>query len=71
MDYPKVPCPKCSRQLAPAGVITFEDREIPTYQCDECLRTVEMFGEPVEIALTFCVDADGKPFDPADDAAFN
>jgi len=26
-----------------------------------------MFGEPTEVALTFCVGIDGKPFDPAED----
>ena len=66
-----VPCPKCGRPLAPAGEVTVRippcgEQTFPTYQCDECLRTVQMFGEPVEIALTFCVDEQGRPFDPAE-----
>jgi hypothetical protein len=71
MNYPSVPCPKCSRLLKPAGVITLPDgAETPSYQCDECLQTVEMFGEKMEVALTFCIGPDGKPFDPAEGADF-
>jgi hypothetical protein len=44
--------------------------ETPSYQCDECLQTVEMFGEKMEVALTFCIGPDGKPFDPAEGADF-
>jgi hypothetical protein len=69
--YPPVPCPKCNRLLQPAGVITFQGRRFPSYQCDECLKTVEMFGETIEIALTFCVGQDGNPFDPGDDATLS
>jgi len=60
-----VPCPKCGRPLAPAGELTVGDRIFPSYQCDECLMQVEMFGTRQEVALTFCVDAQGRPFDPA------
>ena len=64
--YRPVPCPKCHRLLQPAGVITFQGAEFPTYQCDECLKTVKLYGESIEVALTFAVDAQGNPFDPAD-----
>ena len=37
----------------------------PVFQCDECIAEVEMFGEMQEVALTFAVGPDGKPFDPA------
>jgi len=67
MDFPPFPCPKCTRLLSPAGVVSFAGHEFPTYQCDECIKTVDMFGEPTEVALTFCVGPDGKPFDPAED----
>jgi hypothetical protein len=59
------PCPKCGRPLEPSGTVTTGDRELPVYQCDECLVMTTLFGEPVETALTFCVGPDGKPFDPA------
>jgi hypothetical protein len=67
MNYKPFPCPKCGRLLQPAGEITFAGQTLPTYQCDECLVTKKIFGEPVEMALTFCIGADGKPFDPAED----
>jgi hypothetical protein len=53
--------------LQPAGSITCEDgREYLSYQCGECLQTIEMFGEVIEDApFTFCVGPDSKPFDPA------
>lgn len=43
-----------------------EHTTLPTFQCDECLMTFELGGERMEIALTFALDAAGKPFDPAD-----
>lgn len=60
-----VKCPKCGRQLQASGEVEFEERTVPVYQCDECLVQTEMFGEPVEVALTFAVNAAGQPFDPA------
>jgi hypothetical protein len=66
MAHPKQSCPRCNRLLEAAGVITFQGREFPSYQCDECLKTVDLFGEKMQVALTFCVDDQGKPFDPAD-----
>ena len=69
--FPRFPCPKCGRLLEPAGVIDHPGGRLPTYQCDECLKTVEMFGETVEIALTFCVDKDGNAFDPGDDVTLS
>ena len=59
-------CPKCGRNLLPSGEFTLGAVTAPTYQCDECLRVVEFLGERMEVALTFCVDADGRAFDPAD-----
>jgi hypothetical protein len=58
-------CPKCRRLLAPAGEFIFPDgKKLPSFQCDECLVTVDMFGEPMELPLTFCLDERGQPFDP-------
>ena len=59
------PCPKCGRLLQKSGEVSIEDAAFPVFQCDECIVQAEMFGEPFEVALTFAVDADGKPFDPA------
>jgi hypothetical protein len=66
-DLPRFPCPKCNRKLEASGTILVDGVEIPLpmYQCDECLVNVELAGETVELALTFCVGTDGKPFDPA------
>ena len=69
-DWPSFKCPKCGRDLACAGVLTVhlehEDREVPTYQCDECLMTIDLGGTAMEVALTFAVDKNGQAFDPAD-----
>ena len=60
-----LPCPKCGRRLQACGELTIGAEVFACYQCDECLVTVEMFGERHEAALSFCVGADGKAFDPA------
>jgi hypothetical protein len=59
------PCPRCGRPLPPAGVVNVDGAEFPVYQCGECLSAVEVLGERFESALTFAVDAQGRPFDPA------
>jgi hypothetical protein len=59
------PCPKCNRTLTRSGEVAVGNVTCPVFQCDECLVTAKMFGEPFEVALTFAVDAEGKPFDPA------
>ncbi len=41
--------------------------EWPVFQCDTCTKKVQMFGETVEVALTFVVNEKGEPVDPADD----
>jgi hypothetical protein len=61
------PCPKCGRTLQRSGEVEVEDVTFPVFQCDECVVETEMYGEPFETALTFAVDAAGKPFDPASD----
>jgi len=60
------PCPKCNRLLTQSGDISIGDSPalLPTFQCDECLKIVELFGVKHEVALTFAVQ-DGQPFDPA------
>lgn len=61
-----VPCPKCGRTLQQSGVLTVGNVELPTYQCDECIVPIDLgAGESIDGALTFCVDPDGNPFDPA------
>lgn len=37
----------------------------PVFQCDECIVKTKWMGADVELALTFCVNAAGEPFDPA------
>ena len=51
----KVLCPKCGRSLKPASELSSAGSTELVYQCDECLQSVEMFGETLEIALTFTV----------------
>jgi hypothetical protein len=66
-DAPKktCPCPKCNRTLVQSGELTVGEQTVPTFQCDECLMVIDFAGETMEVALTFALDADGQPFDPA------
>lgn len=59
------PCPKCGRPLPQSGEVAVDGKAIPIYSCDECLMVAEIFGERMEMALTFAVGDDGQPFDPA------
>jgi hypothetical protein len=62
----RFPCPRCGRPLARSGEVTDPARgPCSVFQCDECLAVVPMYGEDVEVALTFAVDGDGRAFDPA------
>ena len=66
-SFETIKCPKCGRTLQPAGEVTIEGRGVlPMYQCDECLMRRQVFGESLELALTFCIGADGRAFDPAE-----
>jgi hypothetical protein len=58
------PCPKCNRILVRSGMVVVSGRELPTFQCDKCVMTVEFMGDKMEVALTFTLDENGKPFDP-------
>lgn len=58
-------CPQCSRTLERSGVVEFEGKSFPVFQCEECVVKCEMFGEEFDVALTFAVDEEGRPFDPA------
>lgn len=60
-------CPKCNRTLIQSGEVSVSTSShlLPTFQCDECLKTVNLFGVAHEVALTFAVK-DGKPIDPAE-----
>jgi len=62
------PCPKCNRLLTQSGEISVGDSPalLPVFQCDECIKEVELFGVKHETALTFVLK-DGQPFDPAED----
>ncbi len=66
MDVTRAKCPKCGRWLAAGGVLTIAHLEIPVYTCDECLVTVDLFGQKHELPLTFCLDKEGRAVDPAD-----
>jgi hypothetical protein len=68
-----VPCPKCGRQLAPDGELTILDHSFPVYTCEECVVRGDFLGEPLDLDLnlTFCINAEGRPFDPATGEEFN
>lgn len=55
--------------LRPSGEATLTDAgkttDIPVYQCDECLQTVDFGGEKFEQALTFGV-VNGRVIDPTE-----
>lgn len=59
-------CPRCERSIEQSGEVTIDAMTFPVFQCDECLIEAEMFGERVEVAYTFALDAQGRVFDPAD-----
>jgi uncharacterized Zn finger protein len=59
------PCPKCGRTLERSGEVVWNDQPYPVFQCGDCVRTADIFGEPFEVCLTFLVDGAGTPFDPA------
>jgi hypothetical protein len=61
------PCPKCGRTLAHSGEVEVEGADFPVFQCDDCVTPWAVEGEVFDTAFTFAVDADGNPFDPADD----
>lgn len=60
-----VPCPRCGRQLEQTGTVTCEGDETPVYQCDDCIVRVNFGGKTMDGNLTFCLDKQGRPFDPA------
>lgn len=59
------PCPKCGRRLVQSGELVIDETTHPTFQCDECLMPVDFMGEKTEVALTFALDPEDQPFDPA------
>jgi len=64
-------CPKCSRLLKCEGVVSIDGHELPVFSCEDCIVKKPIFGpgtEEFEMAYTFCVDAAGRCFDPADEA---
>ena len=63
-----VSCPKCGRQLRPAGEADCDGKTYPVYQCDNsaCVVSVEIMGESFPAAYTFCLSAAGVAFNPAD-----
>ena len=67
---PTYPCPKCGRMLRPEGEVTISATTdarppLPVYSCDECIMVSKVFDEEMELPLSFCVDKEGRPFDPA------
>jgi hypothetical protein len=46
--------------LEQSGEVTVAGVTFPVYQCERCTIKTEMFGEPVEVAVTFAVDQQGR-----------
>jgi DNA-directed RNA polymerase subunit RPC12/RpoP len=63
-DYPDVACPKCGRRLPADGELSLFGLVLPVYQCSECVSRNTVLGETMEVALTFVIGPDGKPYDP-------
>jgi len=60
------PCPKCGQVLKQSGEVCVNRSEIlPTFQCDDCHVWVDVLGERMRLPLTFALDGQGTPFDPA------
>ncbi len=58
-------CPRCSTRLDQAGEVAIHGVLYPTFCCENCIVSVDLFGENFYGTLTFCVAPDGRPFDPA------
>jgi hypothetical protein len=62
-------CPKCSRLLKCAGMVSVDGHELPVFSCEDCIVRKSIFEagtEEFDLAYTFCVDAAGRYFDPTD-----
>jgi hypothetical protein len=60
-------CPKCGKELRSVGTVKCDGESMPVFQCPVCVVRQDVFGEPFDVALTFAVNAAGKPVDPGDD----
>jgi len=59
-------CPLCGLTLPASGELLVDDVSCVVYQCERCTRRVTLFGETIDVALTFVRDTDGNAVDPAD-----
>ena len=59
------PCPRCGRRLPRSGEVEIEGTTFPVFLCNECMTHWTVEGGEFDVAYTFAVDAEGKPFDPA------
>lgn len=66
MDVRVWHCPKCSAQLQACGEVDTMGHTLPVFQCDSCTETKMIFGEPFEVALTFCISPEGRAIDAVD-----
>ena len=64
-------CPKCGCRLERSGELTLDGQPVPLaiFQCDDCVESVEVEGEPFDMALTFAVTGDGQLLDALRDYA--
>jgi hypothetical protein len=61
----QVPCLECGRLLVASGIVHDDDGSYRVFQCDHCLVQTDLFGESIEVALTFAMNDQGQIFDPA------
>jgi hypothetical protein len=59
-------CPKCGAELTSSGAVTVDGSECSVFQCDACVVSKPICGEPFDVALTFAIADNGTPFDPVD-----
>jgi DNA-directed RNA polymerase subunit RPC12/RpoP len=58
------PCPRCGRMLLQEGERIINDIGVRAFQCDDCIVNVPFNGAILPLAFYFCVDDNGKAFDP-------
>ena len=56
----------CGATLQRCGIVTYQGQACPVFQCDKCRKDTLMFGEPIQVALTFLVSAEGVAVDPVE-----
>lgn len=62
-------CPRCGVEIQSSGEVSFDGKIIPVFQCEKCLAPGVVLDIHLDLPFTFCLDADGRAFEPPEDAA--